>query len=306
MQLRDASVACSARTDGALWICARALALVDGRRSVSRQRLRGLGVAPSTIGQAVRDGRLSRLARGIVRLRTRHRDLLEDAAPSWACCPIGRLPRCTASPSSGRAVPWTSRSMHRRRRAPSWAVLHRARLEPPDVDVVDGLGVTSVERTVRDLAGSLALHEAVVAMDSAARQGLVEVVASRPWLAAARGPGSARLRAVVDALGPRAATPRSRRCCGLTLAGAGFYPDTQVQIEGRGPRRLPVRGAAAGGGGRRVRLPRGSHRVPRGPPSRERPPGPRVPLAPLHLGGRRPCADAVVRTVRDVLARADP
>jgi hypothetical protein len=43
---------------------ARALALVDGD-VVSRACLRSLGVGSSTIGQAVRDGRLWRLAPGI-------------------------------------------------------------------------------------------------------------------------------------------------------------------------------------------------------------------------------------------------
>lgn len=86
---------------------------------------------------------------------------------------------------------------------PGWRI---RRSDIPDSDIVltaDGLRVTTVRRTLRDLLSVLPLAEAVAAIDSALRQDLVSPAALAGYAAAQRGPGSPRLSHALVLADPR-------------------------------------------------------------------------------------------------------
>ena len=78
---------------------------------------------------------------------------------------------------------------------PGWKVV-RADAAPDELDVEDGLRVTSAVRTAVDLARVLPTIEALVTADSALRLGLVEEHELRQRLLTADGQAAARLRLV--------------------------------------------------------------------------------------------------------------
>ena len=220
--------------DGALWI---SRVRSPGRR---RHRVEGTSAWARRPFVDDRSGRPGRSA-------------LEAGAGIYACAPepdllrsgseLGVLSHRSAARVHGIAVlgrrPVVDVTVvHRRRRAPAWAELHRARLGPSDAEVVDGLRVTSLERTSATSPGRCRCTRRSSRWTALHDKDSWRPVASRLW-----PPPH------VDA-GPRAGGDR-----------------------GRGPCRRAVRSGPAGGGGRRVRVPRGSHRVPRGPPPRQRSPG---------------------------------
>jgi very-short-patch-repair endonuclease len=207
-----------------------ALALVDGD-VVSRSRLRGLGVPPSTIGQAVRDGRLARVARGMYAMAASP-DLLRMGSE------LGVLSHRSAAQALRIAVLHPRRVVdvvvpHRRRATPDWVEMHRARLAASDVDVVSGLRVTCVERTLLDLARTLPLADVVVAMDSAIHHGLADSARLHTVSHQAKGPGSGRLRAAVAGSDGRSESPLES-LLRLALTSAGHHPDVQAEIAGVG------------------------------------------------------------------------
>ena len=90
-----------------------------------------------------------------------------------------------------------------RAQAEGWR-LHRADLGPAErIQRADGLSVTSVLRTVVDLAKVLPLGAAVAAADGALRLG-TSPVTLRAALLAARGPGAGRCRQVAALMDPLA------------------------------------------------------------------------------------------------------
>lgn len=88
------------------------------------------------------------------------------------------------------------------------ALLHRARLSPEDVVELDGQPVTSLARTVVDLARALPLTAAVVTADAALHGGLIDREALLRVLAGCRRwPGVRRARIAVSLADPRAESP---------------------------------------------------------------------------------------------------
>lgn len=88
-----------------------------------------------------------------------------------------------------------------RLRVQGWQV-HRHDLRPDEVEDVDGIRRTTVLRTLLDLCRVLSLAHAVVAADSALRQGLVSPAELQSALLAAAGRGAVRLRAVAPLVDP--------------------------------------------------------------------------------------------------------
>lgn len=86
---------------------------------------------------------------------------------------------------------------------PGWSV-RRLDLPPADVVVVDGVRLTTPERTVLDLAHVLPLAEAVASADSAVRKGLTGAEPLVERLGARRGRGCDRPRAVAGLVDPAA------------------------------------------------------------------------------------------------------
>ena len=71
---------------------------------------------------------------------------------------------------------------------PAGLTIHRSRmLDPADFTEVDGIPVTSVSRTLLDLAGILPLRDLGYALDRAERLGLFDLAAVQDVLDRARG-----------------------------------------------------------------------------------------------------------------------
>jgi hypothetical protein len=106
--------------------------------------------------------------------------------------------------------------------------LRSVALDPGDVTTCGPLPVTTPLRTCFDLACTLALTEAVVALDSATHRGCVALPELRAYVARSRGArGIAQARRVVDLVEPRAESPmESRLRMVLVLAG---LPRPRVQ-----------------------------------------------------------------------------
>ena len=108
-----------------------------------------------------------------------------------------------------------------------WRV-RRADLPAGDVEEVDGASVTSVQRTLLDLARRLPVDEATVAADSALRQGLL-TTSDLSRLARATGRGAARARAVASGADPSAESVLES-LLRVALVAAGLRPLTQHVI----------------------------------------------------------------------------
>lgn len=211
----------------------------------------------------------------------------------------------SAALSHGRAAavwgiemvePGTSRLTVPRNRSrlviPGWVVV-RADLSAACVEERDGSRLTGVLRTLQDLCRVLTFMHAVVAADSALRQGLVGEIDLRGRLDAARGHGSARPRAVARALDPLSGSvletllrllllevlpaPLSqfevRDRLGVFVARVDLcWPDVRLVVEADG-----------------FHSDRAAYRRPGAPePAR----APRLAGAAVHLGGRRPPSGA--------------
>lgn len=88
------------------------------------------------------------------------------------------------------------------------ADVHRARLAAEDVDMVNGVPVTNVARTVVDLARSASLHDAVVAGDAALNLRLASPCDIARTADSCRGwPGIKRARRALRLLDGRAESP---------------------------------------------------------------------------------------------------
>jgi very-short-patch-repair endonuclease len=90
----------------------------------------------------------------------------------------------------------------RRRTTYPGARIHRRDLRPDEIVQIDGMAVTAALRTVLDCARTLDVRDAVVVADSAMRQFKVQPADLDEAAAAARGPGSGRIREVVDLCDP--------------------------------------------------------------------------------------------------------
>ena len=114
---------------------------------------------------------------------------------------------------------------------PGWDVV-RSDVPNRDQLLVDGVPATTAERTVLDLSRTLPFDEAVVAADSALRQGLAAPAALMARLGAARGRRAAAARAVARSLDPLSGSVLET-LLRLTLRAAGLAPVTQHVIRNR-------------------------------------------------------------------------
>lgn len=116
-------------------------------------------------------------------------------------------------------------------RSNNWVTVHSARLDACDVMAKDGLQVTTVSRTLLDLARTSGFEEATVALDFALHRRLVtpsEIVAAVHRMAHARGMGRAR-RSILFADGRSESVGESR--CRVALHRARVpAPELQVEI----------------------------------------------------------------------------
>ena len=116
-----------------------------------------------------------------------------------------------------------------RTRVAGWR-LHRSDLPPDEVVVRNGVRVTSVVRTVVDLAAVLPLDEAVAAADSAVRLRLVTLAQLVAGLRARRGRGAAAPRAVASLVRPDSGSALESLLRVLLVQAGLPPPETQVLI----------------------------------------------------------------------------
>lgn len=179
----------------------------------TRPELHRLGWTDPAITRAIRSGRLLRVRRGVLAVAGTGSARLDVIAAVASCSgsfashrsgalvhglpilgPASVRPDLTVQPGE------TGDTAH--------ALVHRATLRPEDVTTVDGIPVTSVARTLIDLARSSAQAVALVALDAALHRGMVSGeelldVASmcRTW------PGARRISAVLSSADARAESP---------------------------------------------------------------------------------------------------
>jgi hypothetical protein len=208
----------------------RALAALAERQYgvVSWSELRGLGFGPSTISRMVRDGTLVPVTHGVYAVG--HRHLTREGWWSVAVRVGGEealLSHRAATAARGllRAVSTTDIIVTRQQGAGlDFIRSHRCRVDPTDRDEVHGLPVTSLARTLLDLAGS----EPRRLVEALEQSLILQVYDHRDVLDIldrCKGHrGAARLRAAVAVLPDDPASFRSRRerQARDLIAGAGL------------------------------------------------------------------------------------
>ncbi|MGY1822213.1 DUF559 domain-containing protein [Geodermatophilus sp. SYSU D00079] len=119
-------------------------------------------------------------------------------------------------------------------KGPRGVRVHRTDLRPGDVEVRDGVPITSALRTAWDLAALEPLGTAVAALDSMVRAAAVTLPALVRLASSGAGRwGVTRMRAAVPLVDPRAeSAPESRVRVALVLAGLTPIPQYEVRSSG--------------------------------------------------------------------------
>ena len=159
---------------------------------VSRGQLRDAGVPPTTIGERVRSGRLIRLHRGVyavghARLRREGRWLAAVLAvgPGAALSHRDAAGLHSLRPANHTAIDVTTTA--NRPDEPGIRV-HRTRvLDARDITTVEGIPVTTVARTLVDLAGMVPYDHLTKAIREAERQRTFDLRAIHAAMARTRG-----------------------------------------------------------------------------------------------------------------------
>ncbi len=198
-----------------------------------------IGFPTSTISDAIRDGRLHTVHRGVYAVG--HRAL------KWEGRCLAAVLARPGSVASHRTAAWIygllrSRpgTIHltapTRQRAKRDFVVHFARLEPQDVATVDGIPVTSPARTVLDLAPDESARDLGRLLRRAEDGGLLDRRRFETLLSRTSGHrGNAKLAAALRAYKPETAVLRSgleKRFRDLVLAAGLPRPQTNVVVEG--------------------------------------------------------------------------
>ena len=204
--------------------------------------LRGLGYTPGELSRLVRKGDLTRVRRGAYGSPApeapdpieQHRRLVRATFPVLARDAVASH----ASAAVLHGVPLFAASLARvqvtRGEIPGGKMrsviqLHAAPLDASDVVVIDGIAVTTLARTVADLARSLGFEQAVVTGDAALRQGLQHGEVADCLARMRRWPGVIQARRVLHFLDGRSESPgESRSRVGFLISG---IPSPELQHE---------------------------------------------------------------------------
>ena len=207
------------------------------RTLISNGQLRGLGVARGTISEALRRGRLHSVHHGVYSLvgpRGRA-PLAAEQAALLACGPTAVLSHRSAAKLHGLRLPSFNAEVHvtvtgSHRTGPKGVVVHRtAALHPQERVRVQRLPVTSVARTLIDLAPGLSDRQLEPLIDQALRKTsrtkLMESVARHH-----RRPGTPRLRGLLDPARPSADTWSRREAQLLAAIRRGGLPAPEANV----------------------------------------------------------------------------
>jgi len=172
---------------------------------VSREQLVSAGVSADAVDRRLKRGRLGRLHRGVYVVEPLRPPRMREMAAALACGEAAAVSHWSA------AVLWdvtrSSRSglvdvtiSHGDRRRMSGIRVHRVRrLSPEELTKLDGIPITTVGRTIIDLAGVADQRALEQALARACRLGLSDVAQIRSLLCdQGTRPGMRKLRAVLD------------------------------------------------------------------------------------------------------------
>ncbi|MBS1891164.1 MAG: AbiEi antitoxin N-terminal domain-containing protein [Actinobacteria bacterium] len=206
---------------------------------VSARQLEALGVARRTITRWAASGRLHRIHRGVYAVG--HTSLSWEG---YCMAAVLARPGSVASHKTAAWIwelrRWRPETIHltapTRQRVKRDFVVHFARLAPEDNAVVEGIPVTSVARTVLDLAPEESTPNLHRMMNRAEERKTFDLRRFERLLARAGGhPGRVKLRHALDTFKPEQAVLRSeleRRFRDLVLAAGLPRPATNVFVAG--------------------------------------------------------------------------
>ncbi|MGH2938409.1 MAG: type IV toxin-antitoxin system AbiEi family antitoxin domain-containing protein [Solirubrobacterales bacterium] len=217
------------------------LADLAGRQHgvVSRRQLEALAFGTASVTRWAKDGRLHRIHRGVY--------AVGHTALSWeGYCMAAVLARPGSVASHKTAAwiwglrRWRPETMHvtapTRQRAKRDFVVHFTRLAAEDQAVVEGIPVTSVARTMLDLAPDESTRNLHRMMDRAEERKTFDLRRFDRLLARAGGhPGRVKLGHALDTFKPEHAVIRSeveRRFRDLVIAAGLPRPQTNVFVAG--------------------------------------------------------------------------
>lgn len=146
----------------------------------------------------------------------------------WFCGPTAALVHGLPLAELPQQVHVLTRTVPGRGASPD-LVRHRATVAPTDVEIVGGLPVTSLERTVLDCARSLTAREGLVVVDAAVRRGTDRAALVRR-LEGTRGRGVVRARAVLDVADGGAESPGESLARYTVLRHGLPAPRTQIEV----------------------------------------------------------------------------
>jgi very-short-patch-repair endonuclease len=185
---------------------ARLAALAEAQWGVvSRRQLLVVGLTPAAIGGRLRSGTLARLHPGVYAYG--HRQLRREG--HWLAAVLAVGPRAVLSHRDAAGLHGLRPANHRRvdvtttgqaGSTPTIAV-HRTRvLDDADITAVAGIPVTTVARTLIDLAGVVPRDHLAKAVKEAEARGALDMAAVEAAIvrtAGRRGPGHRALRAAI-------------------------------------------------------------------------------------------------------------
>ncbi|TQM38579.1 type IV toxin-antitoxin system AbiEi family antitoxin domain-containing protein [Pseudonocardia cypriaca] len=192
-----------------------------------RWRLRAAGYGDHEVRRMLRDGSLHPIRRGAyvagpsedpavghaLLVRAALAELSPDAVVSHVSAAVLHGLRVWGIPLDRVIVTRTRRRSGARRG--SRVHVHCAPMEPDEIVLVDGLPVTSVPRTIVDVARTVGFEQAVVVADAALEAGLVDegalAVALARW---SRWPG----------------LPAARRAIGFAARGSGSVGESRSRV----------------------------------------------------------------------------
>lgn len=213
---------------------------------VARRQLGALGLSPTMVRDRIEQGHLLRLHRGVYAVG--HRRLRREGW--WMAAVLAAGPRAVLSHRDAAAlhglrrpgdhVRWEVTTSGRAASTPALRVRRSEVLAPQDRTTVGGIPVTSVARTLVDLAGVVSVAQLRRALAEAERQHRFDLRAIEDAMARTagrKGAGHARLHAALaglEAVGERVTRSRLERRFLALLAAHGLpRPLTNHWLEGQ-------------------------------------------------------------------------
>src|SRR5829696_743623 len=205
--------------------------------------LRDVGYTAGELSRLVRKGDLTRIRRGAygppatesLDPMEQHRRLVRATFPLLA--PDAVVSHTSAAALHGLPLFATTLTRMQLTRAEipggkarSAIQLHAASLDVREVAVIDGISVTTLPRTVADLARSLSFEQAVIAGDAALRFGLSRDEAEDGLLRMRRWPGVVQARRVMRFLDGRSESPGESRSRVGFLTARIPSPEPQYEV----------------------------------------------------------------------------